>query len=210
MPPITAVVHRIRIIRTLTLQELSNALPRISPLKPSSVQKPKVLRAGGFTREPDPIDIRAKVLVHLQRCGWRPVGITAVRPGLGAPARIHDRCWFGDVNFREHLTENFHDFFLGLIVGLSLDSVGLVVDYRGDQNIRPWQEAWCGKGLKARIVASGRWRGVKEVLRVGWPERFVELEEDLGVSAHVELLDGGFLPAWKFWSKGDHIVLKDA
>ena len=210
MPPIAAIIHRIWVICTLPLQEFGNALSRISPFKPSPMQKPKVLRAGCFTREPDSIDISAQILVHLQRRGRRPVGITAVGPGFGAPAWIHDCCWFGDGNVGEHLTENFHDFFLGLFVGLSLDSVSLVVDYRGDHNIRPWHEAWRGEGLEAGIVASGGWRGIKEVLRVGWPERLAELEEDLGVGPHVELLDRGFLPVWKFWSKGDRVILKDA
>lgn len=210
MPPITAIIHRVRVICTLPLQKLGNTLPRISPLKPSPMQKPKVLRAGRFTSEPDSIDISTQVLMHFQRRGRRPVGITAVGPGFGAPAWIHDCCWFGDGNVGEHLTENFHDFFLGLLVRLSLDSVSLVVDYRGDHNIRPWHEAWRGEGLKAGIVASGGWRRIKEVLRVGRPERLAELEEDLGVGAHVEFLDSSFLPVREFRGKGDHVILKDA
>lgn len=84
------------------------------------------------------------------------------------------------------------------------------MDNRGDQNIRPWHEAWRGEGLKAGIIAPGSWRGIEEVLRVGWPKRLTELEEDLGVGAHVELLDRGFLPFWESWSKGDHVVLKNS
>lgn len=44
------------------------------------------------------------------------------------------------------------------------------------------------------VVAAGCRVCVEEVLCVAGPEGLVELEEDLGVSAHAELLDCGAFP----------------
>lgn len=47
-----------------------------------TVKEAKEGRAGSLTGKPEPASVGTKVLMHLQRCGRRPVGVTAVSPGL--------------------------------------------------------------------------------------------------------------------------------
>lgn len=60
------------------------------------------------------------------------------------------------------------------------------------------------------VVAAGCRVCVEEILRVSGPESLVELEEDLGVSAHAEFLDRGAFPEGELGFEGDDIVLEDA
>lgn len=60
------------------------------------------------------------------------------------------------------------------------------------------------------VVAACGWICVKEVLRVARPESLVELEEDLGVGAHAEVLDCGAFPVGELGGEGYGVVLEDA
>lgn len=80
--------------------------------------------------------------MHFQsRARW-PVGVAAVRPGLGAPAWEHECCRLGDFYFREHLTQDVHDLLLGFLVALTFSAPGELVGHRHEDDVGVWQEAW--------------------------------------------------------------------
>lgn len=79
--------------------------------------------------------------MHFQSRAWWPVGVAAVRPGLGAPAWEHERCRFGDSFLREHLAQNVHDLLLGFLVALAFSAPGEFVGHRHEDDVGVWQEA---------------------------------------------------------------------
>lgn len=174
------------------------------------MQEAKILRAGRLTSKPEPVHIRPQILVNLQRGRGRPVRVAPVRPGSHRPAWVHERRGFGDFQVRVHLPQDCHDFGLGLFVRLPLDAVGFFRDDCDENYVRLGNEAWRGQGLPDGVVAAGGGICVEEVLGVAGPEGLVELEEDLGVGAHVELFDGGLLPVREGWRERDGVVLEDA
>lgn len=111
---------------------------RVLSFKVCTVKESKEGRAGSLAGKPEPANVGTEILMHLQRCGRRPVGVAAVGPWLCSPAWVHERSWLGDILLREHLAQNFHCFLLSLLVCLALSSVGKLVGhgYEDDVGIR--------------------------------------------------------------------------
>lgn len=160
------------------------------------MQETKVLRAGRLTRKPKPIHIRPQILMHLEGRRGGPIGVTPKGPGGGRPARVHESDGVRDSQIGIHVPQDGHDFALGDFVGLALDTVGFLRDNGDEEDVGVGEEVRCGEGLPDGIVAAADGIGVKEVLCIAGPEGLVELEENLGVGAHGEFLDGGLFPGW--------------
>lgn len=90
---------RRRIADALALDELRDPGARIAALEPSPLHVSKVRGAGVLTREPQPADVGAEVLVHLERGTRRPAREGPVRPGDGSPSGVRKggRLRHGDV-----------------------------------------------------------------------------------------------------------------
>ena len=124
--------------------------------------------------------------MHLQTRAWRPVGVTAVGPGLQAPAWVEEGRWLGDIFRAVHVAEHGEDLgFCGIVV-LGFDDVGLGGDDGDEQDARAGEEAGPVEGLEDWVVAALVRIGVEEELRRCVPEDLVgwELHEDFRVGAH--------------------------
>ena len=132
-----------------------------------------------LTREPQPADVRAQVLMHLQTRAGRPIAVAAEGPGGFGPARIHKRRGFGDVGRAIHCTEDGEDLLFGFLVVLMFDNVGLRGDDRDEEYSGPGEEARAVKRPEDGVVAALKGVGVEEELSGSVPEDFVgrELEE---------------------------------
>lgn len=74
MPPRPTLTQFGRVsINTPILHNSSNILPGIPALEPRPVEETKVSRTRRFAREPEPVSIRAQILMHLECSCWRPV-----------------------------------------------------------------------------------------------------------------------------------------
>ena len=173
------------------------------------MQIPIVLRTRRLAGEPHIANVSTEILVALQRQAGRPVGVGAVRPGGGAPAWVVERDRIWDV-IAVHLAEGDHDLGLGGFVILVVDAVGLIGDDSYEEEAGAGKEIFVIEGLPDRVVAAA-WRGVEEEFGGFVPEDLVgwELEEDLGVDAHLEGLDGLGLPGGEGWGEGDIAGLQD-
>lgn len=164
-----------------------------------------------LARKPQTAHVGAQVLVHLQRRRGRPVGIAAVRPGLGAPTRIEEIDRLGDVvGLWEHLAQHGQHLGFRPLVRLLLHAVRFRVDDRDEEDVRPRQKSLRRERLPHRVVTPRRRRGVQQKLPVFRPEGLVELEEDLGVRAHLERGDRGAFPVGEFRAERDDVVLQHA
>ena len=192
------------------LQTSSDLLSGRFPLEIGTMEKAVELRARSLARVPETPGIRAEVLVPFEGESGRPVGVAAVGPGRGAPARIHEVDGLGDVGGAEHLAQRDEDLLLCGFVGLVVDDVGLVGDDGDEEDAAAGEEVGEIEVLPDRVVAPGR-RSVEEELGGIVPEGFVgwELEEDLGVDSHLEGLDGDLLPTWEFGRECDVSGLED-
>lgn len=184
--------------RPIAAHTRRHLLSHILPFGPRALQKAKVLRAGVLAREPEAAHIRTEILMLLDRHAGGPVGVAAGGPRGGAPAGVHEGDGVGDVGRAEHVAEDGED--LGLCGGvvLGLGDEGFGGDDGDEEEAGAGEEGRVGERLPQRIVAAFERRGVEEVFGVVGPELRrrgeVELQEDFGVDAHVELGDGGLLP----------------
>ena len=81
---------------------------------------------------PDTPGVCSEVLVPFQCEPGRPIGVAAVGPWRGAPARIHEVKWLWDILSAEHLTERNKDLLLRGFIVLLVDDIGLICDH-GDK-----------------------------------------------------------------------------
>ena len=174
------------------------------------MEEPEIRRACRLPREPQATRVGAQILMHLEGCPRRPVGIAPIRPGFIRPAGIGEGCGFGNTFVGEHLAEDLEDLVFGLAEGLALDAIGLFVDDGREEDVGSGQEVLCREGLEYRVISPGGRRGIQEKLGIVGPEGLLELHEDLDVRAHVELLDRGLFPARQLGVEGDGFVLEDA
>lgn len=113
-----------------------------TPLEPGPVQEPKVRRTGSLAGKPEPSHVCTQILMHLQsRTRW-PVGVAAVRPGLGAPAWEHECRRLRDFFLREHLAQDIHDLLFSFLVALAFGAPGKLVGHCHKDDVGVWQEAW--------------------------------------------------------------------
>lgn len=193
---------------TVIIQQRRNLLTSPATLKVRAVQETKVFGAGGLPGKPQAVDVGAEVLVHLQRRARRPVRVAAVRPWDLGPARVHECRRLGDVFIWEHLAQNSEHLVFRLLVGHVLDAVRLVRDDGHEDDVRPGEEIVFRQALPDRVVPARLGIRVQEILRVLGPEGLVELHEDLGVRAHLELVDRRLLPVGQFWREIDGVLLQ--
>ena len=147
----------------------------------------------------------------LQRQSRRPIGIRPVRPGRGAPAGIHEIDRLRDIFRTEHLAQRNEDLLLRRLIILSVDDDGLVGDDGNEEDAAAGEEAFVVEGLPDGVIPTHR-GGVEEEFGGGVPEDFVggKLEEDFGVSGHLEGFDGDALPVGKGRGECDVSGLEDA
>lgn len=158
--------------------------------------------------KPQSAHVGSQVLMHLQRCSWWPVAVTAIGPFLQAPAWIHEVDGVRNVGVRVHLPQDGQDLLLGGFVILLFDFVALGLDDGDEEDAGARKEAWTVERLEDGEVATLEGVGVEEELGFGVPEGKRELHEDLGVCAHFEGSDALLLPAWERGREFDGVVLE--
>ena len=199
------------LLPVLPLQTSRNLLSRRFSLEIRPMQIPIKLTIRRLPRIPQSPIIRTQVLVPLKSEPRGPIGVRAVSPRRDAPAGIHKVEWLRDVFCAEHLPQGHHNLGFRRGVVLVVDDVGFVGDDSDEEDAAAGEEV-CVIEILPDGVVPALTVGVEEELRGVVPENFVgrELEEDFGVDAHLESLDGGFLPVGEGRREGDVVGLEDA
>lgn len=139
-----------------------------------------------------------------------PVAIAAVGPGYQGPARVHKGRRLGNGGVGEHFSQHFEAFRFRELIALRFDAITFVMDDCHKDDVAALQKSRGVEALPDRIVATRDWVGVEEELRVFRPECLVELVKDLGVCAHLELVDRHTLPVRQLRVELDDIRLQDS
>ena len=172
------------------------------------MEEAKVLGARGFPGEPEPAQVRAQVLMHLQRHAGGPVRVRAVGPGGAAPPGEHECDRIGDLVLPKHAVEHVQDLCLYGRIGHAFGAVGLLIDDGDEDDGGAGEETRGVEGLPDRVVAARGRVSVEEELRALGPEGVGKLEKDFRVCAHLEGVDSFALPWWECWVKGYRVVLE--
>lgn len=123
-------------IGAMALDQARNLRSGLPTLKPSPMQKAKVLGAGGLACKPQSGGIRPEILVHLQTGAEWPIRVAAVRPLRLVPPWVKERRGLRNCGPRKHLVQNRHDFSLGLLIGQAFHAVRLLRQDGDKQDIR--------------------------------------------------------------------------
>lgn len=127
----------------VVLQTCRDTLTHSPAFEPRSLQKAVIFRMSVLAREPQATEVRAQVLVHLQRRAGGPVAVAAVGPGRRGPSRHQERCRFGDGDVREHGPQDCHEFGLHGGVAHAFGAVRELVYHCGEDYVTAGDEARC-------------------------------------------------------------------